>query len=178
MIKERLIARKYAQALFEIDTSEERIDNLKKELSLLSSAFEENRDLLNFFISPELPAENKRELISTLSEKFNLSKDLNSLLMILVKRDKMSLLPLIRENFSMITHKVRGEVEVRVTTAIPVGEDLSGKIITGLEKYFKKKVKPVFEVKRNILGGFIAEGDWTVIDMSTKGQLARFLKHF
>ena len=69
-------------------------------------------------------------------------------------------------------------MEVRVTTAVPVDKELSGKITTGLKKHFNKKVVPVFEVNSEILGWFIAEGDWTVIDMSTKGQLARFLERF
>ena len=120
MIKERLIARKYAQALFEIDTSDERIDNLERELSSFASVFEENNELLDFFISPEPSTDSKRELISTLTEKFNLSKDMNSLLLILLKRNKMSLLTLIREIFSAITRKARGEVEIRITTAVPV----------------------------------------------------------
>ncbi len=178
MIKERLIARKYAQALFEIDTSDERIDNLEQELSSFAPVFEENNELLDFFISPEPSTDSKRELVSTLTKKFNLSKDLNSLLLILLKRNKMSLLTLIREIFSAITRKARGEVEIRITTAVPVDKELSGKITDSLEDFLKKKVIPSFKVKKEILGGFIAEGDWTVIDMSTKGQLASFLERF
>ena len=178
MIKEQLIAQKYAQALFEIDTSKERIDIIEKELLALASAFEKNSEMLNLFMSPKLSTENREKLVSNLTEKFNLSKDINSLLLILVKRNKISLLPFIWEIFSKIIRKARGEVEVHITTAVPVDKELTKKIITKLEKFFKKKVVPAFEVNSEILGGFIAEGDWTVIDMSMKGQLASFLERF
>jgi len=178
MIEERSIAKKYAQALFEIDDTTERTHRLEEELGALCSIFEEQRELNDFFQFPTVSAKEKVNLALKIADSIGVSKDIRALIVLLTRRNRINLLALIHEFFIGITRQAEGIVEVRITTAVPVHEERADMIREHLEAYFKKKIKPIFQVDKSILGGFIAEGDWTVLDMSTLGQLRRFIEHF
>ena len=178
MIEERSLAKKYARALFEIDDTPERTQRLEEELGALCSVLEEQRELNEFFQFPTVSVKEKVNLALKIADSIGVSKDIRALIDLLARRNRINLLPLIHEFFTGIAREAEGVVEVRVTTAVPIHEERADMIREHLEAFFKKKIKPIFQVDRSILGGFIAEGEWTVLDMSTLGQLRRFIERF
>ena len=178
MLEEQIIARKYARALFDIDSNPKRIASLTKELEALHSVLEENKEINEIFQLPALAVKQKVKLILKIADSIGVGKDTRALIDLLARRNRLTILPLIIDSFTASAREAEGVIEVRIKTAVTIQEERADRIRKYEEKYFKKKVKPVFEVDKSILGGFVAEGAWTVLDASTRGQLHRFIDRF
>lgn len=99
------------------------------------------------------------------------SPEVLAILSAMVERGQLDLLSKVAETYHRIVEADDDVVTVRVTTAVPLEEDLREKIKTKLEADFGCEVFLIEQVDKSIIGGIIIEARGQRRDVSVRTQL-------
>lgn len=165
-------ARRYAQAVFEIARQTNSLEKWLADLQVLNATFG-THDVVLSLEDPNLNEEEQRRVVAGALKPGTVSDLAMNLLYILVRRQRLGLLPRIVEVFQQLYNKERGIVIAAVTSAIPldpahqkrVADELS--TITG-----GKTIQLHAHVDPRILGGIITRIGDQLIDASVATRLA------
>ncbi len=171
----RKIAKRYAKAFFHGEMDTERIDALTDEMRSFVLALESDEKMKEFFISPVNSKELKIKILKALVDKLGFSLYAFSLLEILIKKDRINIVPDVYEELQNVSNKIHGRVKVKVTTAYEPSTDDIKELSERISGFFGQKAIIERQIDRDIIGGVILEGDGKVIDMSVKHQIERAL---
>ncbi|GAB2541852.1 F0F1 ATP synthase subunit delta [Gracilibacillus alcaliphilus] len=166
------VAKRYAEALFEIAQTKGTADVLEAELTTVKEVFITNAELLAFLQHPKVAAEKKKELLTSAFTGF--SKDVLHTLFMLVDRHNEKIVPEVADHFITFNNKVKGIEEAAVYSA----RELTQEEQQALQGVFTRKLN-VSALKINnivdpsILGGIRIRIGNTVYDGSIKGKLNR-----
>jgi len=165
-------ARRYAQAVFEIAKESTSLDKWLSDLNTLNAAFG-SREVVTNLEDPNLKEEDQRKVISDVLKPGTVSELALNLLYLLVRRQRLALLPRIVEVYQQMYNKEKGIIIADVISAVPldaahqkrVSEQLSR--ITG-----SKTVELHVHQDPRILGGLITRIGDELIDASVATRLA------
>ena len=175
MANKRQIAKRYAKAFIHVKADREKIAALTGEVKALVTAVQLEDHIRVFFANPTIPREVKLTVVKNLVKHLNLSDYTHSLLEMLIKKNRFSLLPEISVELQNISDKMFDLVRLKVTTAFePSVSDLD-ELSSRISDYFGRKTVIERDIDPSIIGGFVIESDGTLIDMSIKGQIKRIL---
>jgi len=169
-MSEFVISTRYANALMAISEEKASFENTVKDVSLIMETIKASRDLRNFLSSPVIASLNKSEILNEIFQS-HVSKDVNNFLQFLVDKRRENLLLDICIRFISISNEKLNQVDVVITSAIELTEVQKVDIKAKLESMINKKIVANFELNSNIIGGFKAKYNDTVIDASIKHQL-------
>ncbi|MFH1682106.1 MAG: ATP synthase F1 subunit delta [Candidatus Eisenbacteria bacterium] len=156
------LPRIYAGALFELARDagalEERLGEARALLEILGMEprFQEA------LASPRLETARKNEFVrEVFGDRF--SRDLRSLVLLLIEKGRQLLLREILEAFIELSEAERGRLRARVATAAPLTEEESSGLAEGLSRSVGKQVFLEKEVTAELLGGAVLRfGDYLV----------------
>ena len=166
------IARPYAEALFA--TARDDQAGLASWSALVSEMAQvanlgNVRDALT---DPRLNVAQRTELFTGLI-KSPLPEKARNLIALLVSNNRILALPQIAEQFELLKNRHEGSALAEITSAYPLADEQVQLLVSGLEKKFGLKLKPVVTVDPSLIGGVrVAVGD-QVLDTSVQAQLAR-----
>jgi len=169
-MKDIVVAKKYAQALF--DEAQ-----VKNELRAAQQGLEEfirvarlRSSLKQILEHPFIVAEEKKRMIrSTLGEYA--TPLLERFLYLLVSKRRLDLLFLIALEFQEDVDRFMNVQSLRVRTAFAMSEAQKSELQKKLEAWLKSKVRMDVQVDPQLIGGLIVQTRDYVIDQSLKGQL-------
>jgi len=161
-------ARRYADAVFEIAQSEERLDDWEQELELLAAAFS-GAEALTWLATPSVPAADKDRLIQT--GLASVSEEARNLARLLVTRGGAELAGPILDAFRLRLDKVRGIAHARVTTAVALSDQDFAAVAERLSAITGQEVKMETAVDPSIIGGLVVRMGDKLIDGSTRARL-------
>jgi len=167
---ESVVAIRYAAALFEVGEEENCLDSLWEELLQLRAVMEENPDYLKLLQAPMLPKEEKLRLLSGVFEG-KLSTYARNFLEILTVKGRMDHFYQVMEEFKTLYHQKNNIQEAVAVTAVPLNEELAGKLTAKLEEMTGKKILLENRVDPSILGGVVIKMDNDQIDASVRSRL-------
>lgn len=160
------VARRYAEAVFEIGAQQETIDRWHDDLSALAE-YLGNRRLAFILKEPKIPYVRKEAIVRDLLSSKVQHEALN-LALLLVERGLAELAPTIRDAFETLYNDYHGQAYAQITTAIPLDDTLRAQITAELGQLTGKRVLLQEKVDPSILGGAIARVGDTLIDGSLK----------
>ena len=171
------LARRYAQAIFQLAAEQRATHPVGSELAVLSAAIEDNSSALNFFLSPVVDrGEKERALASAFEGKVN-PLTLHALLLLVRKRREGLLREIVHE-YEALERASRGLDALTITSAKPLEAAKLNEIVAQLENIYGKKFEVTQRVQPDLIGGLrILMGDRR-IDGSIEGrfqELARTL---
>ena len=171
------LARRYAQAIFQLASEQKAGPTVGNELETLSEAIEDNASALNFFLSPVVDrAEKERALLTAFDGKVH-EVTLHSLLLLVRKRREALLGEIVRE-YQALELDSRGMNSLTITSAKPLEAAQLRDVVAQLEKIYGKKFEVTARVQPDLIGGLrILMGDRRV-DGTIEGrfqELARTL---
>lgn len=171
------LARRYAQAIFQLASEQGAAAPVGNELKTLSEAIEDNASALNFFLSPVVDrAEKERALLTAFDGKVH-EVTLHSLLLLVRKRREALLGEIVRE-YEALELASRGMDSLTITSARPLEAAQLRDVVAQLEKIYGKKFEVTARVQPDLIGGLrILMGDRRV-DGTIEGrfqELARTL---
>jgi F-type H+-transporting ATPase subunit delta len=169
---DQVVAKRYAQALFGAAQAGAVIEPLLSDLESLEALMAADTRLLRFFESPRELDESKRELVSTLFKGRTTDLFLRFLLLLLKKKRVAYLLDVSR-TYRKLVEDYQGVAEARVTTAVPMPEDLKKKLQQELERLFGKKVRIRPRIDPRIIGGLFVVIEQKIIDRSIRSELEK-----
>jgi len=144
---------RYAEALLEFSTENQKQQEVVEEMQNIGSVMESNPELQEVLNSPVLPGSKKRKIMDEVFPKG--SKILQSLFDLLSQNSREGLLEGIAQQYIHLYDQQQGKVGATVTTAVPLTAALEKEVLkkaaalTPLKMELKNIVDPA------IKGGFI-----------------------
>lgn len=169
-MRETRVARRYALALFKSAIASGNLDIVAADIRQLNSFTAKDKNLLNFLEAPQVPTEQKKELLKNLFTT-RLSPRLLLFLDLLLDKHRTNIMPDIAEEFEKLMEEHHGLIKTRVVTAIHIPDDYKSRLREKLERMTGKKIEIIHKIDRSIIGGIIIFLHNMVIDRSVRHQL-------
>lgn len=163
----------YGDALFELAVEQQQVDSILEELNALLQVLNENEELVQLLVHPEVLKEDKLNMIQNIFQD-RVSDAVMGTLLIVVKNDRSSELPGICEYVigKMKEYKKIGIASV--TSAIELKPEQKARIEQKLIDTTEYKSMEInYVVDASIIGGLIIRIADRVVDSSIKRQLER-----
>ena len=164
------VARRYAQAVFEIARDTNSFEAWDRDLSILNAVMSDpvTRGYLD---SPKTSEVDKRALLEKALEQAQ--PEAKRLSGLLLERRRLSTVPDINEQYQALLLKEKGIVIADVTTAVPLDDAGEKMIQKQLSELVGKDVEIRTQVDPAIIGGMVARIGDNLIDGSVSNQLRR-----
>ncbi len=164
----RSAARRYAEAVFGLAQSDASYDAWAADLDRLAALLEVPV-AAKALTSPAVPAARKLAFIT--AELPDLRPPARNLVGLLLRHDRLELLPEIAVAYRELLDRLRGIATAHVTTAVPLDDEARAVVAERLARYIGKQVRIEATVDPSILGGVVARVGDTLIDGSVRGRL-------
>lgn len=164
------VARRYAQAVFEIARDSNSFDAWERDLSVLNAVMTDpvTRGYLE---SPKNSAADKKALLDKAMQ--DAQPEARRLTDLLVERRRLSSVPEIYEQFQALLLAEKGIAIADVTTAVPLDAAGQAMIQKQLSELVGKEIELRSQVDPAIIGGMVARIGDNLIDGSVSSQLRR-----
>ncbi len=168
------VGRRYAQAIFEVARSENKIDQYWNDLQSVAQTFNQE-EVKRYLDNPKTARDNKQIFVKgVLGEQ--ISKPSLNLVLLLVQRQRQSDIDAVLEEYTRLANKFKGIEVAEVTTAVPLDEQEKEFIRQRLNAITGKDVQIQTRVDPSIIGGVIARIGDTQIDGSVRSRLQALRK--
>lgn len=162
------IAKRYAQALFDVVPAEERTtltEEFQQALVVL-----QDPQIRRTFTHPRTSADRKADLIRLM----NLSTTMEHFLLLIIEKNRDQFLPQIEKELSALVLKSQQITVAEVISAVELKEQTLNQLKVQLEQLSRKTVQLKTSVDPKIGGGLIIKIDGKVMDGSVNHSLQRF----
>ena len=92
---------------------------------------------------------------------------------LLAEYKRLEVLPQISDQYEILRAQFESEVDVQVTSAVPMTAEQQSKLAASLKTRFKRDVRMTTAVDASLMGGAVIRAGDLVIDGSIKGRLER-----
>jgi F-type H+-transporting ATPase subunit delta len=165
--------KRYAQAVFEIALESNKLKEWQSNLAKIAKLVQDD-EFVSLAENPKIPFDLKTKLVQERLGKIN-PMALN-LVYLLISKGKLKTASQISDEYNRLLNEHYGIKNAEVTTAIPLDNMEREKLGQNLEALVGKKVSMNVQVNPDILGGFIARIDDSLIDGSIRNKLEMLKK--
>ncbi|WP_156290877.1 F0F1 ATP synthase subunit delta [Oceanobacillus salinisoli] len=171
-MSEALVAKRYAEALFELGQEKLILDKLVKEFSVVRDVFQTNQELTTFLAHPAIPGEKKKQLIA---EVFQGSQaEVINTLKLLVDRRRVDVIPFVIDDLIQLVNDAKGIAEATVYSVRELSADEKLKVKESFVKRLnKEEIRITNVVDPSLLGGVKIRVGNTIYDGSISNKLKR-----
>ena len=168
------IARVYAEALFDVASEKDKLDEVREEIGQFADALDSDQELQVFFFSPYFSTAEKQEgiekAVSGASEEFRNFLDL------LTEKHRMPVIFRIRQAYEELWRSHNRSIDVTVTSAVELDPDVVRRIGEEIEQQTGQSVELSSRVDDAILGGLVLQVGNMVLDASIRNRLEKLRK--
>lgn len=176
-MREEILARRYARALFELAQERQLLEKVRQELHSFLATLEENESFADFFRSPEHSRADKHAAVTKIFKE-RYSPIFFNFLLILVQKGRHHAVPAIVRAFDAFYDQFARRTRALAITAVPLDTKLAADLQARLSKSLNKHVDLENKVDPTILGGIVLNIEGKVLDSSVKQQLERLRAQF
>jgi F-type H+-transporting ATPase subunit delta len=177
MLNPRLAGR-YAKSLIGLATEQNLLEDVYQDMLSLKSVCKNNRDFVVLLKSPVVTPDRKESILhtATTGKVTELTAAFNRLL---IKKGRESVLPEIIDAFIEQYKYQKGIHTIKLTTAIPVSEEVKQAIVSKVQSLIPMKtVELETVVQEDIIGGFLLQVGDTLVDASISYDLNKIRSQF
>ena len=172
------LATRYAKSLIGLAQERGELETVYKDMQFLQSICKSNPDFVNLLRSPVVRADKKDAIISAIT-KDRISKMTATFTKLLTSKGREEDLPEIINAFISQYNEIKGIEKVKLTTAVPVSEDVKKALLDKVKKSTGfDKIEMESVVNPGIIGGFILEYNNNLVDASISRDLKDISKQF
>lgn len=171
----KLVAKRYAEALFEVALESNTLEKTKEEIKFIANIIEDNSDFKTIITHPRVSKSEKKEILSNIL-KDKISSSVLNFCFITIDKGRESYLPEISKEYTVLSNLEQGIIEAKAISAVSMSEEETNKLAETLSKEFNKTVLLETKVDKSILGGVLVRLGDKVIDGSVKGRLENLQK--
>lgn len=168
---EGAIARRYAQALFDLAREKGTVDTQETELKQVLGIFAENPSLQATFASSQASQAKKKEIVEQVFGEY--SEATRGFLALLVQKHREAAFADSVRAFGEMADRARGILEVEVRSAVPLGKEdlraLEARLIEGGASAVRFSAR----VDRSLIGGLVLSVGDRLYDGSVRTRLKR-----
>ncbi|MDC0579236.1 ATP synthase F1 subunit delta [Bacteroidia bacterium] len=169
------IASRYSKSLFDLAIQNNKLDEVKVDMTTIESMCHSSTDLIHLLKNPIIKSEAKKAIM------MKLLKDTESVtqgfVSFLIDKKREEELAMIATHFIGSYNQMKGISQATVVTAIP----LSDKMLTDAKKYVEKvigksDIQIINEIDSTIIGGIIIKYEDKLLDQSVSKELREIRK--
>lgn len=164
------VARRYAQALFDLGSENGALEELEADLARAVETVSRQPVLQKTLYHPLISVDEKRQLVEALLSGKVSPRALNFLRLILEKKRERHL-PVIMEEFRRLVNAARNVVDVEASVASPLSDPLLAELRGKLESVTGKRVNLTVSLNPSLLGGVVVQIGDRRFDGSLRGRL-------
>ncbi len=164
------LARRYAQALFDIGSERGCIDKYAADLDLVSSTLSENKELAEAIYGQMLTVSAKKEIIRSVFAGHVDDITLNFLFVVLQK-SRESYIEEMRKAFLQLIDEKNNVREAEVQVAAPLSAEQEAELQKSLSQLTGQNIRLSVQVNKEIRGGVVAKVGDRVYDGSVTTKL-------
>ena len=169
------VARPYAEAAFALAREQNALP-VWAEMLRTAAAVADDPKMRAALDNPKLSAGDKEALFLSICGD-RLDGDARIFVRVLIRADRIALLPQIRGLFAALKDADEGIARANIVSAFPLSDAELADLKHALELRFGKKIETSVSLDERLIGGAkIVVGD-TVIDASVKGELEAMANH-
>lgn len=173
-MKNLVIAKRYAKALFNLAREEAKIDQYGNELAGLVRMFAEIGDLANAIQSPLYPEAARKAIFANLAERLGSSPTIKSFINLLIEKNRVLHLSDILDYYQRLIDEHANVARAQVSAAVALDDKILQDIAVALGTLTGKKVAVEFHQEPGLIGGVVARIGDLVLDGSVRTQLYNF----
>lgn len=163
------IARPYAKAVFELASSEGKLDGWSDMLTTLATIAADD-DMQSFISSPKVtPAQIAEVVVGVAGSELN--DEGKNLAKLLAENGRMPALPDIAAQYELLKIEAEKAVDVQVTSVEPMSEELKSRLGESLRRKLGREVRMTFDTDPSLLGGALIRAGDLIIDGTVRGRL-------
>ncbi|MBP1561104.1 MAG: ATP synthase F1 subunit delta [Oscillospiraceae bacterium] len=160
----------YSEAVFELAKEQSCADAIKDELDALAVVFKDNPELPKLLTAPTVTLDEKLDVVKNIFGG-KVSELTYNLLCVTTEKGRAAIIPDVAEDYKNRWYEMKNIAEVKVTTSVPLSENLRAKLKAKLEAVYKKTVILTESVDPSIMGGIVLNYGNTLLDGSVKAKL-------
>ncbi len=169
----RTSATRYARALLDVAIQESDPAKIERDLSAFVMMVDGNAELKGALLSPRVPPDRRRALVTSLLEQDGAERPLVKLLGLLADRSRLDLLHDLLDVYRERQLAHENIVKGTVTSAAPIAPEHIAALQRSLSGATGKQVQLDVAIDPTLIGGVVARIGSTVYDGSIRTQLAR-----
>ena len=172
-MREQVIAKRYARALFAIgrEQGDAAVAQFGQELSALAEILEGAPALLRIFKNPIIKTDAKKAALKALLDNMELCKTVHNFCLFLADKGRLENFIEIQSYYSKLLDLNEGILRGKLVTAIELTKAKKDGIKTQLEEQFAQKLVLDYEADKTFLGGLVLKVGDKIYDASLKAQL-------
>jgi F-type H+-transporting ATPase subunit delta len=167
-----LVAKRYANALFELATEQNLVETVEHDLQVVKKEYVGNLELNKFLQHPGITKESKK---SVLNDTFaSISETVLNLVCLLVDRGRMNTISNLVTEYVKIANETRNIADATVYSVTEMSSEELGKIgALFASKLGKNSIRLKNEIDPSLIGGYKVRVGNRIFDGSLKNKLVR-----
>jgi F-type H+-transporting ATPase subunit delta len=161
--------RVYGAALVEAAVAGGRLHEVARDLAAIGAAVTGSRELAGALHNPAFPDVAKKQILAALSE--GADPLVRNGLFVIVDHGRLDALADVVAHVHEADQRARRQLELELTTAVPIGDDEAEQIRAKLAEASGQEVTLQRSVDAAILGGVIVRVRDRLVDLSVRGRL-------
>ena len=174
-----LLAKRYAEAVFEIAVESKNVDRIAEDLKLVYKVMDENRELRKIIANPVIDSSKKISILNKIFGDQGKISDLSiRFLNLITRKGREIYLMGICQAFENIYLEYKNIVKAELVTAFAPDAEIKESVLAKLKAISDKDVELHELVDDDIIGGFIVRIEDYQVDASVANQLKKLGKRF
>ena len=172
------LAARYAKSILDLSIEKGELEEVYKDMLLVQNTCRSSRELVNLLSSPVIKSDKKGKILDAIFTG-KIGPLTRAFITLLLNKDREGYLPEIAVAFVQQYKDYKGISIVKLTTAVPVSDDLKQAILQKLRAERQlQQIELDTDVKQQLIGGFILEIGDQRVDASVAFELNNIRKQF
>ncbi|MDA9558345.1 ATP synthase F1 subunit delta [Alphaproteobacteria bacterium] len=172
------VSRRYAKALFDIAKGKFLEQNMFQEVNSILEIINSDKKFKKLFESPVLSSKDQKTMIEAVfsvkdKKRIIVSEEMFKFLKVIGSNRRLKILTSVLYSFLSLVKSINKEVNVKVTSAVPLNEKILLQIKSIFLNRTKKQINIVSYVDKSIIGGIILQIGSNLIDASVKSKILK-----
>jgi F-type H+-transporting ATPase subunit delta len=172
-MKSKSIAKKYAQALFDVTKTDNSTSKAFTELQQVMDKISANIFIKAVIMSDSIPSREKQECVEPILKELKPITAVQNCVMLLVKNNRTSVLNELIEHFEQLIYNDNNELVMYVETADSLTAKAKASLVETLGKQLNKKIILQELINKDLIGGMVLRYGSYKYDASIKTQIAK-----
>jgi F-type H+-transporting ATPase subunit delta len=169
-------ALRYAKAVLSLATDQKAADSVNNDMKLIAKTITESKDLGVMLQNPVVKSSVKKTVLNEVFK--NTSPITGNLVNTLITNKRIALLEDVASKYNQLYDTLKGTQIAKVTTAVPLTDDLKAKVLAKVKELTGKEVEVINLIDENILGGFILRVGDIQYNASIANKLNKLKREF
>ena len=169
-MSEYRVATRYARSVFDLAIEQKCLENVYKDMVLLSQVCADNRKLVVLLKNPIVRYDYKLKILHRIFDK-HVDELSSKFFNLICKKNRADILPEVSEVFVSLYRDHKGIVSAEVASAVELSADLKKEFEGIISRATGKKVDLETAVDDSLIGGFVLRVGDNQVDDSLKSKL-------